>query len=171
MNFVVQGVERQVAAFTDAMKQVLPVSKLLVFTTSELLESVCGEAVHWDEETVRDCIVSHCIILFFLTSLMNAGAHVLSAELCCIVHADSGRGLHKHRPTVPVAAAGGRQHGRIGAQRFPEVCHGTSAPALRRPTGLDPQGAMRRLNASHVWLRKSQLCLPHIDTDSAGAAG
>ena len=53
-----QGVERQVAAFADAMRQVLQVSKLLVFTTSELLESVCGEAVHWDEETVRDCFVS-----------------------------------------------------------------------------------------------------------------
>ena len=47
------------AAFADAMRQVLPLSKLLVFTTSELLESVCGEAVHWDEQTVRECIVSY----------------------------------------------------------------------------------------------------------------
>ena len=62
---------RQVKAFTAAVRQVLPVrapilsrlrlvnpggdwcgwiwqvSKLLVFTTAEMLESVCGEAVHW----------------------------------------------------------------------------------------------------------------------------
>jgi len=57
-SIALQGVERQVAAFTNAMRQVLPLSKLLVFTTAELLESVCGEAVHWDDATVRDCIVS-----------------------------------------------------------------------------------------------------------------
>eukprot|EP01043_Picozoa_sp_COSAG02_P033218 COSAG02_NODE_2258_length_9333_cov_4.603964_3_plen_121_part_00 len=68
VNVAVQGVGRQVAAFTDAMNQVLPVSKLLVFTTSELLESVCGEAVQWDEETVRDCIVSH-----FMSFLLHFG--------------------------------------------------------------------------------------------------
>ena len=65
-----EGVRRQVKAFTAAVRQVLPVrshpiptetqnpgadwcgwtwqvSKLLVFTTAEMLESVCGEAVHW----------------------------------------------------------------------------------------------------------------------------
>ena len=57
LQMLPQGVARQVAAFTIAMRQVLPLSKLLVFTTAELLESVCGEAVHWDEPTVRDCIV------------------------------------------------------------------------------------------------------------------
>lgn len=87
VNVAVQGVERQVAAFTDAMKQVLPVSKLLVFTTSELLESVCGEAVHWDEETVRDCIVSHFMRLWFFDSVTSTRGHtgtMLSRDAMCV---------------------------------------------------------------------------------------
>lgn len=55
-----QGVVRQVGAFSDAVRQVLPLEKLLTFTTSELLESVCGESVQWDGATVRECIVRCC---------------------------------------------------------------------------------------------------------------
>jgi hypothetical protein len=55
-----QGVARQVAAFSEAVRQVLPPEKLLAFTTSELLENVCGESVHWDSSTVRECIVRSC---------------------------------------------------------------------------------------------------------------
>ncbi len=52
-----EGVRLQCNYFARALGQVVPLSKLSLFTTPELLELVCGAAVEWTAEDLENCVV------------------------------------------------------------------------------------------------------------------
>eukprot|EP01043_Picozoa_sp_COSAG02_P029877 COSAG02_NODE_1879_length_10557_cov_2.360976_5_plen_1465_part_01 len=52
-----EGVRLQCNYFARALGQVVPLKKLDLFTTTELLELVCGAAVEWNAEDLENCVV------------------------------------------------------------------------------------------------------------------
>ena len=52
-----EGVRLQCDYFARALGQVVPLQKLQLFTTAELLELVCGAAVQWSREDLEACVV------------------------------------------------------------------------------------------------------------------
>jgi len=52
-----EGVRLQCDYFARALGQVVPLQKLQLFTTTELLELVCGAAVQWNGEDLEACVV------------------------------------------------------------------------------------------------------------------
>ena len=52
-----EGVRLQCNYFARALGQVVPLKKLDLFTTTELLELVCGAAVDWNAEDLEQCVV------------------------------------------------------------------------------------------------------------------
>lgn len=52
-----EGVRLQCNYFARALGQVVPLKKLSLFTTLELLELVCGAAVEWTAEDLENCVV------------------------------------------------------------------------------------------------------------------
>eukprot|EP01045_Picozoa_sp_COSAG04_P004472 COSAG04_NODE_194_length_20815_cov_4.321591_16_plen_456_part_00 len=52
-----EGIRLQCDAFSRALSQVVPLDKLALFATSELLELVCGAAVEWTEAELEECVV------------------------------------------------------------------------------------------------------------------